>query len=251
MTGRFGVAHPRPGRRASFPEHLPDPGPAAASAIAAGRFEITLAGRTATMDLTRLPGRASLARSFTQALWQACQVGGPAGTVRTAMSLAEAIHRFWRYLDATDSSVQALAEIDVATIEGFDTWMDERGQHPNHRRHQMGDVVMLLRLADAGEPGRLSEEASRRLFYVSTRPGVPPRPRDAYSDSVRVALKAAARADVAAIVQRFRPALEQECETRIDRLEMDAFAEIDRVGFITVKNDLFRQLYGARNYAGI
>ena len=101
---------------------------------------------------------------------------------------------------------------------------------------------MLLRLADAGEPGRLSEEASRRLFYVSTRPGVPPRPRDAYSDSVRVALKAAARADVAAIVQRFRPALERECETRIDRLEMDAFAEIDRVGFITVKNDLFRQL---------
>lgn len=251
MTGRARVSQPRPGRRASFPDNLSDPGPAAAIAITARRFEITLAGRTATMDLTRLPGRNSLARAFTLALWQACQVGGPAGTVRTAMSLAEAIHRFWRYLDATESSVQALAEIDVATIEGFDAWMDERGQHPNHRRHQMGDVVMLLRLADAGEPGRLSEEASRRLFYVSTRPGVPPRPRDAYSDSVRVALKAAARADVAAIMQRLRPALEQECETRIDRLEMDAFAEIDRVGFITVKNDLFRQLYGARNYAGI
>jgi hypothetical protein len=251
MTGRARVSQPRPGRRASFPDNLPDPGPAATIAIAARRFEITLAGRTATMDLTRLPGRNSLARSFTQALWQACQVGGPAGTVRTAMSLAEAIHRFWRYLDATDSSVQALAEIDVDTIEGFDAWMDERGQHPNHRRHQMGDVVMLLRLADAGEPGRLSEESSRRLLYVSTRPGVPPRPRDAYSDNVRAALKAAARADVAAIGQRFRPTLAQECETRIDRLERDAFAEIDRVGFITVKNDLFRQLYGARNYAGI
>lgn len=251
MTGRARVSQPRPGRRASFPDNLPDPGPAAAIAIAARRFEITLAGRTATMDLTRLPGRNSLARAFTQALWQACQVGGPAGTVRTAMSLAEAIHRFWRYLDATDSSVQALADMDVTTIEGFDAWMDERGQHPNHRRHQMGDVVMLLRLADAGERGRLSEAASRRLLYVSTRPGVPPRPRDAYSDSVRAALKVAARADVAAIVQRFRLALAQECETRIDRLEMDAFAEIDRVGFITVKSFLFRQLYGARNFAGI
>ncbi len=251
MTGRSGVSQPRPGRRASFPDNLPDPGSAAAIAIAARRFEITLAGRPATMDLTRLPGRASLARSFTQALWQACQVGGPAGTVRTAMSLAEAIHRFWRYLDATGSPVQALAGLDVSTIEGFDTWMAESGLHPNNRLHLMGDVVSLLRLADAGEPGGLSEESSRRLLYVSTRPGVPARPRDAYSDNIRAALKAAARADVAAIGQRFRPTLAQECETRIDRLERDAFAEIDRVGFITVKNDLFRQLYGARNYAGI
>lgn len=251
MTGRSGVSHPRPGRRASFPENLPDPGPAAAIAIAAGRFEITLAGRTATMDLTRLPGRASLARSFTQALWQACQVGGPAGTVRTAMSLAEAVHRFWRYLDATGSSVQALAEMDVSTIEGFDDWMAESGLHPNNRLHLMGDVVSLLRLADAGERGRLSEAASRRLLYVSTRPGVPPRPRDAYSDNVRAALKVAARADVTAIVQRFRSMPAQKCETRIDRLEMDAFAEIDRVGFITVKSFLFRQLYAARNFAGI
>lgn len=185
MTGKSGASHPRPGRRASFPEHLPDPGPAAVIAVAARRFEITLAGRTATMDLTRLPGRAPLARSFTQALWQACQVGGPAGTVRTAMSLAEAIHRFWRYLDATGSLVQGLAEMDAATIEGFDVWMDESGLHPNNRLHLMGKVVMLLRLADAGEPGGLAKEASSRLFYVSTRPGVPSRPRDAYSDSVR------------------------------------------------------------------
>ncbi|WP_281985410.1 hypothetical protein [Thalassorhabdomicrobium marinisediminis] len=251
MTGRARVSQPRPGRRASFPDNLPDPGPAAAIAIAARRFEITLAGRTATMDLTRLPGRNSLARSFTQALWQACQVGGPAGTVRTAMSLAEAVHRFWRYLDATGSPVQALAGLDVSTIEGFDTWMAESGLHPNNRLHLMGDVVSLLRLADAGEPGRLSEESSRRLLYVSTRPGVPPRPRDAYSDNVRTALKAAARADLAAIMQRFRSMPAQKCETRIDRLEMDAFAEIDRVGFITVKSFLFRQLYGARNFAGI
>jgi hypothetical protein len=251
MTGKSSFSHPRPGRRASFPEHLPDPGPAAAIAIAARRFEITLAGRTVTMDLTRLPGRNSLARSFTQALWQACQVGGPAGTVRTAMSLAEAVHRFWHYLDATGSPVQALAEIDVAAIEGFDTWMDKCGLHPNNRLHLMGNVVSLLRLADVGEQGCLSEEASRRLLYVSTRQGVPPRPRDAYSDNVRAALKAAARADVAAIVQRFRPVIAQECETRIDQLELDAFAEIDSVGFITVKSFLFRQLYAARNFAEI
>lgn len=107
MIGKSGISHPRPARRASFPEHVPDPGPAAAGAIAARRFSIALAGRTATINLTRLPGRISLARSFAQALWQACQVGGPAGTVRTAISLAEASHRFWRYLDTTGSTVQA------------------------------------------------------------------------------------------------------------------------------------------------
>ena len=79
------------------------------------------------------------------------------------------------------------------------------------------------------------------------RPGVPPRPRDAYSDHVAVALKAAARADVAAIMQRFRSAPVRKCETRIDRLEIDAFAEIDRVGIITCKSFLFRQLYAARD----
>lgn len=250
MTGRSSFSQPRPGRRASFPEHLPDPGPAAAVAVAARRFEIVLAGRMATMDLTRLSGRASLARSFTQALWQACQVGGPAGTVRTATSLAEAVYRFWRYLDATGSSVQTFAQIDLTTIEGFDAWMDESGIHPNHRLHLMGDVVGLLRLADAGEPGLLSEDASRRLFYVSMRPGVPPRPRDAYSDHVAAALKAAARADVAAIMQRFRSLPAQKRETRIDQLEIDTFAEIDRVGFITAKSFLFRQLYAARDFAG-
>jgi hypothetical protein len=251
MTGKSGVSHPRPARRASFPEHVPDPGPAAASAIAARRFEVTLAGRTATIDLTRLPGRVSLARSFAQALWQACQVGGPAGTVRTATSLVEAVHRFWRFLDATGSPVQALAEMRVATIEGFDAWMDESGLHPNNRLHLMGDVVVLLRLAAAGEPSRLSGEVSRRLFYVSTRPGVPPRPRDAYSDHVTAAMKAAARADVAVIIQRLRVAPAKKCETRIDRLEVAVFAEIDRAGFFAATGSHFRQLYAARQHAGL
>ena len=104
------------------PEHLPDPGPAAAVAVAARRFEIVLAGRMATMDLTRLTGRISLARSFTQALWQACQVGGPAGTVRTATSLAEAVYRFWRYLDATGSPLQALVEMDAVSYTHLDVY---------------------------------------------------------------------------------------------------------------------------------
>ena len=250
MIGKSGISHPRPARRASFPEHVPDPGPAAAGAIAARRFSIALAGRTATINLTRLPGRISLARSFAQALWQACQVGGPAGTVRTAISLAEASHRFWRYLDTTGSTVQALAEMDFATIEGFDAWMDECGLHPNNRLHLMGDVVILLRLADAGEPGCLSEEASRRLSYVSTRPGVPSRPRDAYSDRVTAALKAVARADVAAIALRLSSMPAQKRETRIDRFEADALTEIDRVGFVPSLGSHLRQLYAARDYAG-
>ena len=37
MSGKSSGSQPRPGRRASFPEHLPDPGPAAAVAVAARR----------------------------------------------------------------------------------------------------------------------------------------------------------------------------------------------------------------------
>ena len=47
----------RPGRRALFPEALPDPEGEAAIAIASLRFTVTLADRSITIDLTALSGR--------------------------------------------------------------------------------------------------------------------------------------------------------------------------------------------------
>ena len=95
-----------PGRRALFPEALPDPEGEAVAAIASLRFSVTLADRSKTIDLTMLSGRRALARSFAGALWRACQVGGPAGSISTASAYANALKTFWRYLDAVRVETQ-------------------------------------------------------------------------------------------------------------------------------------------------
>ena len=81
MTAAAAPSVRRPGRRALFPEALPDPEGEAAAAIASLRFTVTLADRSKTIDLTMLAGRKALARTFAGALWRACQVGGPAGSI--------------------------------------------------------------------------------------------------------------------------------------------------------------------------
>ena len=57
MTAAMTTSARRPGRRALFPETLPDPQEEVAAAIASLRFPITLADRTMTIDLTKI-GRA-------------------------------------------------------------------------------------------------------------------------------------------------------------------------------------------------
>lgn len=202
MTAATTASVRRPGRRALFPEALPDPEGEAAAAIASLRFTATLADRSKTIDLTMLSGRKALAGSFAGALWRACQVGGPAGSISTASAYGNSLRMFWRYPDTVRPHVVRLSDVSAACIDGFDAWMEESGLHPNHRLQRMSKVLNLLRLAEAAEPARLSPDAARRLMYTSDRSGVRARPRDAYADDVAAALRTAARADLAAIIRR-------------------------------------------------
>ncbi|MDE2450231.1 MAG: hypothetical protein KGO22_14745, partial [Gammaproteobacteria bacterium] len=193
----------RPGRRALFPEALPDPEGEAATAIASLRFSVTLADRSITINLTTLFGRKTLAQMLAGALWRACQVGGPVGSISTAAAYANSLKLFWRYLDSASPSITRLSDMSAACIDGFDAWMEESGLHPNHRLHRMSKVLNLFRLAEAAEPGCLPPDASRRLMYTSDRPGVRNRPRDAYGDDVATALRNAARTDLTTLIGRF------------------------------------------------
>jgi len=237
----------RPGRRVLFPEALPDPEGEADAAIASLRFTVTLADRSITIDLTTLSGRTALARTFAGALWRACQVGGPAGSISTASAYANALKLFWRYLDFASPRVARLADVSAACIDGFDGWMEESGLHPNHR---MSKVLNLLRLADAAEPGHLPPDASRRLMYTSDRPGVRARPRDAYGDDVAGALRNAGRIDLTTITRRFA-----EADRTIDDTDPgkamaaaheQAMAVIHAQGVIGHRHPLFKRLYTLR-----
>jgi hypothetical protein len=247
----------RPGRRALFPETLPDPEDEAAAAIASLRFAVTLADRSKTIDLTMLAGRKALARTFAGALWRACQVGGPAGSITTAYAYASALKTFWRYLDSARPRVARLSDISAACIDGFDAWMEENGLHPNHRLHRMSKVLNLLRLSDAAEPGQLPHDASRRLMYTSDRPGVRARPRDAYGDDIAMALRTAARADLAAINRRFAEADRIPTVDDVDRSKAlaaaheAAMAVIDAEGVIGHRHPLFTRLYMLRRESGL
>ena len=247
----------RPGRRALFPEALPDPEREAAAAIASLRFTVTLADRSRTIDLTMLAGRKALARTFAGALWRACQVGGPAGSISTAYAYANALKTFWRYLDSAGMHVARLSDVSAALIDGFDAWMEESGLHPNHRLHRMSKVLNLLRLAEAAEPGLLPPDASRRLMYTSDRPGVRARPRDAYGDDIATALRTAARADLAAIIRRFAeadriPTVEDADRGRVlARAHEQVMAVIDAEGVIGHRHALFKCLYTLRRESGL
>ncbi|HWH17911.1 MAG TPA: hypothetical protein VNT77_06185, partial [Allosphingosinicella sp.] len=247
----------RPGRRALFPEALPDPEREAAAAIASLRFTVTLADRSRAIDLTMLAGRKALARTFAGALWRACQVGGPAGSISTAYAYANALKTFWRYLDSAGMHVARLSDVSAALIDGFDAWMEESGLHPNHRLHRMSKVLNLLRLAEAAEPGLLPPDASRRLMYTSDRPGVRARPRDAYGDDIATALRTAARADLAAIIRRFAeadriPTVEDADRGRVlARAHEQVMAVIDAEGVIGHRHALFKCLYTLRRESGL
>lgn len=257
MTADMTTSARRPGRRALFPETLPDPEEEVAAAIASLRFSVTLADRTKTLDLTMLGGRRALARTLAGALWRACQVGGPAGSVSTAAAYANALKMFWRYLDAGTRHVARLSNIDAACIDGFDGWMEESGLHPNHRLHRMSKVLNLFRLADAIKPGQLPPDASRRLMYTSDRSGVRAQPRDAYGDDVAAALRSAARADLSAIVHRFAEAerdltIEEDAWSKaLAAAHQQAMAVIDADGVIGHRHPLFKRLYTLRREIGL
>lgn len=257
MTATMTGSVRRPGRRALFPEALPDPEGEAAEAIASLRFVVSLADRTKTIDLTMLAGRKALARTLAGALWRACQVGGPAGSISTASAYAYALKSFWRYLDSGARRVARLSDIDAACIDGFDVWMEGSGLHPNHRLHRMSKVLNLLRLADAAEPGQLPANGSRRLMYTSDRPGVRARPRDAYGDDVAAPLRSAARADLGAILRRFAGADRIPTVEDADRngalaaAHEAAMAMIDTEGVIGYRHPLFKRLYTLRRESGL
>lgn len=242
----------RPGRRALFPEALPDPEGEAATAIASLRFSVTLADRSITIDLTTLSGRKTLAQMLAGALWRACQVGGPVGSISTAAAYANSLKLFWRYLDSASPSITRLSDMSAACIDGFDAWMEESGLHPNHRLHRMSKVLNLFRLAEAAEPGCLPPDASRRLMYTSDRPGVRNRPRDAYGDDVATALRNAARTDLTTLIGRFAeaeriPTLEDADRTKpLAVAHEGAMAVIDAEGTIGYRHPIFKRLYTLR-----
>ncbi|MER8524114.1 hypothetical protein NKH56_33230 [Mesorhizobium sp. M1076] len=247
----------RPGRRALFPEALPDPEGEAAAAIASLRFTVILADRSMTIDLTTLSGRKALAGTLAGALWRACQVGGPAGSVSTAYAYVTALKMFWRYLDSDSPRVARLADVSAACMDRFDAWMEESGLHPNHRLHRMSKVLNLLRLADAAEPGHLPADASRRLMYTSDRPVVRAQPRDAYGDDVAGALRNAARADLTTIMRRFAetdriPTIDDTDRSSIlATAHEQAMAVIDAEGVIGHRHQLFKRLYTLRRESDV
>ena len=257
MTAATTVSVRRPGRRALFPEALPDPEGEAATAIGSLRFTVMLADRSKTIDLTKLSGRKALARTFAGTLWRACQVGGPAGSISTASAYANALRMFWRYLDAVSPHVVSLSDVSAACIDGFDAWMEESGLHPNHRLQRMSKVLNLLRLAEAAEPGHLPPDASRRLMYTSDRSGVRARPRDAYGDDVATALRTAARTDLAAIIRRFADADRMPTVEDADRSSTLAaahaatMAALDAEGVIGHRHTRFKRLYTLRRESGL
>ncbi|WP_371422406.1 hypothetical protein [Tardiphaga sp.] len=240
-----------PGRYALFADGLPDPGEEARTAIDSLYVSVSLAGRTANIDLRALSDRRALAHSFAAAIWAACQVGGPAGTCSTARYYGGTLRTFWRYLRERRHDVQRVDHVDVAAIDGFDQWMVDREAHPNARVNRMTMFVSLMRIVALLEPRCVSDETKSRLRYPSLRQGVPCRPRDAYSDYVTAALRDAARRDFQVIRARLSsPAPLVPTGDKLIDSEAAALAVIDDQGTIRYRHAAFLRYRRFNQLAG-
>jgi hypothetical protein len=184
------------GRHAVFPppavkDELPVPIP-----IEPRRFAVLIEdGSSFVVDLTAWPA-AALTAEMAPLMRARLLRMGPSLIRRSVQRLLLGLRRFWSFLSELGDVPVRLADINVAMIDDYETWLERRGGGRIQQRHLLAAVIGVLRAGTEDHPGLLSSELLPRLRFLGHGYVGGSIPRDAYDGRIAEALRGAARRQI-------------------------------------------------------
>ena len=184
------------GRHAEFPppavkDELPVP-----IQIEPRRFAVpTEDGRSFVVDLTGWPAAAFTAEMAPLVRARLLRMG-PNLIRRSVQRLLLGLRRFWTFLSEQGDVPVRLADITVAMISVYETWLERRGGGRIQQRQLLAAVIGVLRGGAEDHPGLLRPELLPRLRFLGHGYVGGSIPRDAYDGRIAEALRGAARRQI-------------------------------------------------------
>jgi hypothetical protein len=184
------------GRHAAFPppatkDELPSP-----ILIEPRRFAVpTEDGNPFVVDMTAWPAAAFTAEIAPLVRARLLRMG-PSLIRRSVQRLILNLRRFWTFLTEQGGGPERLADLTVAMIDDYETWLERRGGGRIQQRHLMAAVIGVLRAGAEDHPGLLRPELLPRLRFLGHGFVGGSIPRDAYDGRIAEALKDAARRQI-------------------------------------------------------
>lgn len=184
------------GRHADFPSPVMKDEPPSPILIDSRRFAVpTEDGNPFVVDMTAWPAAAFTAEIAPLVRARLLRMG-PSLIRRSVQRQLLGLRRFWIFLiEQADVPVQ-LADLTVAMIDGYETWLERRGGGRIQQRQLLAAVIGVLRAGAEDHPGLLRPELLPRLRFLGHGFVGGSIPRDAYDGRIAEALKGAARRQI-------------------------------------------------------
>jgi hypothetical protein len=160
------------------------------------RFAVLIEdGSSFVVDLTAWPAAAFTAEIAPLVRARLLRMG-PSLIRRSVQRLLLGLRRFWSFLSELGDVPVRLADINVAMIDDYETWLERRGGGRIQQRHLLAAVIGVLRAGTEDHPGLLSSELLPRLRFLGHGYVGGSIPRDAYDGRIAEALRGAARRQI-------------------------------------------------------
>lgn len=184
------------GRHAEFPPPAVKDELPAMILIEPRRFAVpTEDGIPFVVDMTAWPAAAFTAEIAPLVRARLLRMG-PSLIRRSVQRLILNLRRFWTFLTEQGGGPERLADLTVAMIDDYETWLERRGGGRIQQRHLMAAVIGVLRAGAEDHPGLLRPELLPRLRFLGHGFVGGSIPRDAYDGRIAEALKDAARRQI-------------------------------------------------------
>jgi hypothetical protein len=184
------------GRHADFPSPVMKDEPPSPILIDSRRFAVpTEDGNPFVVDMTAWSAAAFTAEIAPLVRARLLRMG-PSLIRRSVQRQLLGLRRFWIFLtEQADVPVQ-LADLTVAMIDDYETWLERRGGGRIQQRQLLAAVIGVLRVGAEDHPGLLSPELLPRLRFLGHGSVGSSIPRDAYDGRIAEALRGAARQQI-------------------------------------------------------
>lgn len=243
--------HPRKGRSVTFGRELVQIPGEEPETVTGLRFSIdTQDGGKVPINYTHLAPR-WLALAFARALRRLAGLGGRLSVKSTVAVYARTLPLFFDFFQEAQDVPDTPELVHAGHIDGFEAWLAAKGKSDIHLLFILTKIIVALREVASEGIVAFSESLRDRLSYTTLRPIPPSTPRDAYSPYIARQLRDAARADIVAILQRFREPKPASANDRLGTIEREMHAHIEAEGILRNTDRRYHALQHARRIHGL